>query len=102
MVGWIEVLAGWFEPVVGVMKQELLAGGYLQADETVIRYLDRDDPGKSHSVISGSMGEPATMFSLTGARAGVLNIPASSWRVTRGFSSVTGTECIPLWARPWA
>lgn len=58
MVGWIEVLAGWFEPVVGLMKQELLAGGYLQADETVIRYLDRDDPGKSHPGYFWVYGRP--------------------------------------------
>lgn len=29
------------------MKQSLLAGGYIQADETPIRYLDPDLPGKS-------------------------------------------------------
>lgn len=47
MVGWIEMLAGWFEPILGRMKEALIATGYVQVDETMIRYLDREEPGKS-------------------------------------------------------
>ena len=47
MVGWIEMMAGWFEPILGRMKEAMIATGYLQVDETVIRYLDREEPGKS-------------------------------------------------------
>ena len=47
MVGWMEPLATWFTPIVQLMKEDLLAGGYLQVDETPIRYLDREEPGRS-------------------------------------------------------
>jgi len=47
MIDWMEQLAFWFAPIYEEMKTQLLAGGYLQADETVIRYLDREVPGHS-------------------------------------------------------
>jgi transposase len=42
---WVEHGAFWLRPIYDEMKRELLAGGYLQADETPIRYLDPDLPG---------------------------------------------------------
>lgn len=42
MVRWVEVVADWLKPVYNHMRGELLAGDYLQADETPIRYCDRD------------------------------------------------------------
>jgi len=47
MVDWVEQLCFWFQPIYEEMKKGLLAGGYLQIDETVIRYLDREEPGHS-------------------------------------------------------
>jgi transposase len=47
MTGWIEALSEWFEPLIGLIKSDLLQEGYLQVDETVIRYLDREERGKS-------------------------------------------------------
>jgi transposase len=47
MVDWTEQLATWSQPIYRQMIVELLAGGYLQADETPIRYLDREEPGRS-------------------------------------------------------
>lgn len=44
---WVGQVAFWLKPVYEVMKCSLLAGGYLQVDETPIRYLDPDLPGKS-------------------------------------------------------
>lgn len=49
MVGWMEPLAEWFKPVIALMREALVGGDYLQVDETVIRYLDRDEPGKSQA-----------------------------------------------------
>lgn len=49
MVGWMEPLAEWFKPVVELMREGLVSGDYLQVDETAIRYLDRDEPGKSQT-----------------------------------------------------
>ncbi len=45
---WVEKVAFWLKPVYEQIRKSLLAGGYLQADETPIRYLDPDLPGKSH------------------------------------------------------
>jgi transposase len=42
---WVEHGAFWLRPIYDEMKRGLLAGGYLQADETPIRYLDPDLPG---------------------------------------------------------
>jgi hypothetical protein len=47
MVDWTEQLATWFQPVYRQMVVELVASRYLQVDETPIRYLDREEPGRS-------------------------------------------------------
>jgi transposase len=44
---WVEHTAQWLQPVYEAMKRSLLRGNYLQVDETPIRYLDPDVPGKS-------------------------------------------------------
>lgn len=48
LVDWIEKVAQWLKPVYDAMKEGLLAGDYLQVDETPLRYLDPDLPGKSY------------------------------------------------------
>jgi transposase len=47
MGGWMGAGADWITPIYREMKTGLLAGTYLQADETPIRYLDPDVKGKS-------------------------------------------------------
>jgi transposase len=47
--GWVEVAADWLAPIYRAMQAGLVAGDYLQADETPIRYLDPDLKGKSQS-----------------------------------------------------
>ena len=42
---WVGQGAFWLKPIYDEMKRGLLAGHYLQADETPIRYLDPDLPG---------------------------------------------------------
>ena len=49
LCGWVEVAADWLSPIYREMKAGLVAGNYLQADETPIRYLDPDVKGKSQS-----------------------------------------------------
>mgnify|MGYP003488228546 FL=1 len=43
MADWIGITAGWLEPIYRRMKAELLAGGYVQADETPVRCNDPDE-----------------------------------------------------------
>lgn len=47
MGDWVEQVAQLIAPVYRVIREELQAGTYLQADETPIRYLDPDVKGKS-------------------------------------------------------
>ncbi|MGB8367677.1 MAG: IS66 family transposase [Limisphaerales bacterium] len=44
---WVEQAAELSKPVYRAIRKDLLAGNYLQADETPIRYLDPDVKGKS-------------------------------------------------------
>jgi transposase len=44
---WVEQAAELLKPVYRSIREDLLAGYYLQADETPIRYLDPDVKGKS-------------------------------------------------------
>jgi transposase len=43
---WVEHGARWLQPVVGQMKKELLAGDYLQVDETPVKVMDPEVKGK--------------------------------------------------------
>jgi transposase len=47
MVQWVEHIAGWLRPIYDAMWQQMLAGGYLQVDETPVRVLDPDVEGKA-------------------------------------------------------
>lgn len=58
MVDWTEQLATWLQPIYRQMIVELFAGGYLQADETPIRYLDREEPGRSCQGYMWVFGRP--------------------------------------------
>jgi transposase len=42
LMRWVEVVADWLKPIYAHMGSELKAGDYIQADETPIKYLDRD------------------------------------------------------------
>jgi transposase len=43
---WVEHGASWLQPVVRQMKTELLAGDYLQVDETPVKVMDPEVKGK--------------------------------------------------------
>ena len=43
MADWIALTAQWLEPICRHMYRELLAGGYVQADETPVRCNDPDE-----------------------------------------------------------
>lgn len=42
LVRWVEKVAQWLKPIYNHMGMELLAGDYIQADETPIKYCDPD------------------------------------------------------------
>jgi transposase len=43
---WVEKAAAWLQPVVREIKGELLAGDYLQVDETPVKVMDPEVKGK--------------------------------------------------------
>lgn len=47
MVQWVEHMARWLRPLYEAMWQAMLAGGYLQVDETPVRVLDPQVQGKA-------------------------------------------------------
>jgi len=47
MIQWAEQMAIWLRPVYDAMWRQMLAGGYLQVDETPVRVLDPDVAGKA-------------------------------------------------------
>lgn len=42
MVRWVEVVSDWLKPIYSYMRKELLAGSFVQVDETPINYCDPD------------------------------------------------------------
>ena len=58
---WIAVAAWWLRPVVLVMKGELLAGQFLQVDESPVRVMDPDVEGRcatGYLWVAGRPGGP--------------------------------------------
>lgn len=69
---WVELAADWLRPVCEAMRRDVLAGGYVQVDETPVRYLC---PG---------LGRAAQGYLWTCARPGGDVI--FDWRTGRGAS----------------
>ena len=42
MADWVQVVAFWLKPLYNYMRRELLDSGYVQADETPVRFQDPD------------------------------------------------------------
>jgi len=61
MADWIEAVADWFNPIYGRMRAKLLEGGYLQADETPVRFMDPDQKkGKTTQGYLWVIGKPGS------------------------------------------
>jgi transposase len=62
--GWVMRVGELLQPVAEAMRQELLAGAYLQADETVVPVQMRDKRGADHQAYLWQYGKPggATVF----------------------------------------
>jgi transposase len=74
MGSWVEQAAELLKPVYRSIREDLLAGNYLQADETPIRYLDPDVKGKSQQgylwIYSRPGGDVLFEWRVSRARAG--------------------------------
>jgi len=58
MCGWVMTVGEMLSPVVGAMRKELLAGGYIQADETPVHVQTHDKRGKNHQAYLWQYGTP--------------------------------------------
>lgn len=100
MADWIRITAEWLEPIYRHMYQELLAGGYVQADETPIRCNDPDEKrgGTSQGwlwVISRPGGDVIFDWRLS-RRHGELTTLLADYR---GILQSDGYEAYPSFAR---
>ena len=64
MCGWVMTVGEMLQPVVGATRQELLAGSYIQADETPVDVQTDDKRGQNHQAYLWQYGTPggATVF----------------------------------------
>jgi transposase len=58
MCGWIMTVGEMLAPVVGAMRTQLLAGNYIQADETTVDVQTHDRRGKNHQAYLWQYGSP--------------------------------------------
>jgi transposase len=58
MCGWVMTVGEMLQPVVSAMRQELLAGNYIQADETPVDVQTHDKRGKNHQAYLWQYGTP--------------------------------------------
>ena len=46
MADWVRIAADWAEPIYKLMHAQLLDGGYVQCDETPVKFIDPDERGQ--------------------------------------------------------
>jgi transposase len=56
--GWVMQVGELLRPIVGAMRQELLSGSYLQADETPVGVQMHDGRGQNHQAYLWQYGHP--------------------------------------------
>jgi len=94
---WMGLAAQWLKPVYEELRKEVLRGGYVQIDETPVRYL-APGTGKSSKATSGPAPNPrATSFS-----AGKPAAPPAAWKTSfpptsTGKSNAMATKPTSAW-----
>jgi hypothetical protein len=56
--GWVLKVGELLGPMVAAMRQELISGGYIQADETPVDVQTREGRGKNHQAYLWQYGRP--------------------------------------------
>lgn len=77
MCGWVMTIGEMLMPVVGAMRSQLLAGTYIQADETPVDVQTHDGSGSNHQAYLWQYGTPGGMtvfdFQMSRKREGPFN-----------------------------
>jgi hypothetical protein len=61
MHGWVLTLGEMLRPVAGAMRSQLLAGTYIQADQTPVDVQTHDGSGINHQAYLWQYGTPRGM-----------------------------------------
>jgi transposase len=81
MCGWVMTIGEMLMPVAGAMRNQLLAGTYIQADETPVDVQTHDGSGTNHQAYLWQYGTPKGMtvfdFRMSRKREGPLNFLGS-------------------------
>ena len=98
--GWVMRVGELLRPISGAMAQELLAGNYIQADETPVGVQSERVRGKNHQAYLWQYSRPSAVvvfdFRVGREREG----PNGSWATSRAFSRVTATRHTIRWVDP--
>lgn len=77
MCGWVMTIGEMLMPVAGAMRSQLLAGTYIQADETPVDVQTHDGSGTNHQAYLWQYGTPGGMtvfdFCMSRKREGPVN-----------------------------
>ncbi len=96
---WVELAAGWLRPVYREIKAGVLAGGYVQVDETPVDYLDpgRGKTGQGYLWTCARPGGDVVFHWETGRAAGCLgNLLSADFT---GTLQCDGYTAYPAFAR---
>jgi transposase len=94
---WLQMAAGWLALVYGAIKDEVLGGGYVQADETPIKYLEPGN-GKARQGYFWTFLQPggSVFFSWQTSRAAACLesiIPFGNKPLKMGVDACSGYPC---------
>jgi len=70
MDGWVMRVGELLEPIIQAMRRELLAGNYIQADETTVDVQMHDQRGKNHQAYLWQYSTPFDRTSTDGPSSG--------------------------------
>jgi transposase len=99
MVRWVELAADWLEPIYKEIRREVFSSGYVQVDETPVRYLD-PGYGKARQGYLWTTHRPGgdTVYRWETSRAAACLervVPAEF----KGIMQTDGYEAYPCYAR---
>ena len=89
MCGWIMRIGDLLIPVSAAMRKELLAGSYMQADETPVDVQTHDGRGTNHQAYLWQYGKPggATVFDFRMSRGAKARL--TFWMSSQGYCRLT-------------
>jgi transposase len=92
MVQWVAHIAEWLRPIYEAMWEEMKAGGYLQIDETPVKVLDPEVPGKAAQGYLWFFSVPGGDLVLEFSRSRGQKVPLQKLQGFRGTIQSDGYE----------